>query len=324
MRQRILARAGVVLAAPRPARRCGGDGAAGGAEPAAEAGHESAPAAGRRAGQRVGRQRARRRGGATTSASTGGPCPTGANTGRHRGARDGLDHGGHADRGGADRFGLGRGLRPVVPGLGRRSVAGVDYIAGLSAAGSPAQLAGGTLTAGSPTAADGIDASELPRRRRARSAGCRCFRARRSSASPASSTQATASATAASASDPGHPLSVTVARSHAGGRRRAGPRTEGRPLERSDGSDRDRVLREFGDLHLSRRDDARPVLVGLLVGQDGPDVLGLVELLDRGDRLGLAQLAVSLDRQLVVVEGPDVPAGAVQRVRRALATLATA
>ncbi len=37
-----------------------------------------------------------------------------------------------------------------------------SYVAGLSAAGSPAQLAGGTLTVGSPTAADGIDASELP------------------------------------------------------------------------------------------------------------------------------------------------------------------
>ena len=37
-----------------------------------------------------------------------------------------------------------------------------SYVAGLSAAGSPAQLAGGTLTVGSPTAADGINASELP------------------------------------------------------------------------------------------------------------------------------------------------------------------
>ena len=37
-----------------------------------------------------------------------------------------------------------------------------SYIAGLSAAGSPGQLAGGTLSAGSPTTADGSEGSELP------------------------------------------------------------------------------------------------------------------------------------------------------------------
>ena len=37
-----------------------------------------------------------------------------------------------------------------------------SYVAGLSAAGSPGQLAGGTLSAGSPTAAEGSRASELP------------------------------------------------------------------------------------------------------------------------------------------------------------------
>ena len=37
-----------------------------------------------------------------------------------------------------------------------------SYVAALSAAGSPAQLAGGTLSVGSPTTAEGINASGLP------------------------------------------------------------------------------------------------------------------------------------------------------------------
>src|ERR1700757_1679580 len=78
--------------------------------------------------------------------------------------------------------------------------------------------------------------------------------------------------------------------------------------------DADDVLRDGSDARLGGRNDALPVLVRFLVGQDGADIGGRAEILDRSHGLADVEFVVLADRQLAGVQNPDGGASRVQRV----------
>src|SRR3954447_9879067 len=78
----------------------------------------------------------------------------------------------------------------------------------------------------------------------------------------------------------------------------AGPRGAATSVGDADG-----LLGQAGNRRLSSADHAGPLLVGLLVPDDHPDVVGAGEVLDGLDRIGGRQRVVALDGQLV---GGDV------------------
>src|SRR6185312_6716498 len=78
--------------------------------------------------------------------------------------------------------------------------------------------------------------------------------------------------------------------------------------------DADNFLRDGGDARLRCRNNALPVLVRLLVGDDRANIIGSGEFLDRRYRLSDVEIVVVADRQLLGVQHSDLGATGVQRV----------